>query len=120
MADRKPTPESGYGRLIRCGRTYHSPMLITLHVPGATPGQLEAGIAAAQAVFDMAGVTAAEVAMGRWAYEEWMRAGSSGMRPPEGIIEAAATFGLAERAAVDTCCGGAEPPEGCRLSMTDS
>ncbi len=95
-------------------------MLMILHVPGATPEQLERGVAAAQDVLNAARLTAAEAVLGRWACDEWERSGAKGSKPPAGVLEAAAACRLAERAAIDACCSGAQPPEGAWLEFTDA
>lgn len=80
-----------------------------LDVPGATRDQLDRGVVAAQEVLNAARVIAAEAALGRWAYEEWQHSSCNGARPPEGLVEAAAAFRLADCAAIDACCNGAQP-----------
>ena len=95
-------------------------MILILHVPGAAPEALERGVAAAQEVLNAARVSAAEAALRHWARAEWQRSGSQTAKPPDGIIEAAAAFALAETAAMDACCAGTPAPAGSWLEATDA
>jgi hypothetical protein len=95
-------------------------MVLILHVEGATPEALAAGIAAAQAVLNEARVTAAEAALALWAQAEWRRSRSTFARPPEGILAAAAAFRRAESAAIKACCGDGVVPADARLEAADA
>jgi hypothetical protein len=95
-------------------------MLMILHVPGAPQHQLDHGVTVAQAVLNRARVTAAEAAMAHWAWQKWQGSCSSGARPPAGVVQAAAVFTQAERAAIDVCCKGTPPPEGSHLEVAAS
>ena len=95
-------------------------MIFILHVPGATPPMLERGVAAAHAVLDAAGLTPTEAAIGHWAREEWKRSRSTGATPADDVMEAAATFALAQTSAIDACCNGQPAPAGCWLEASNA
>ena len=85
-------------------------MILTLHVPGATTEAIARGVAAAYAVLEASGFTAAEAAHGYRACEEWKGSRSSSAKPSEDMLEAAASFRLAESAAIEACCGKQSAP----------
>jgi hypothetical protein len=96
-------------------------MILILHVPGALPEDIERGLAAAYEVLQASGFTAAEAAHGHWAREEWQGARSSSPRPSDEVLEAAASFRLAELSALEACCGKeSAPPEGSGLRALDA
>ena len=93
-------------------------MVLILHMEGATPEALAAGLAAAQPVLNEARITAAEAALAHWARDMWLRNASTSVHLPEGIQEAAAAFALAEAAAIKACCRGRPVPAGARLEVS--
>jgi len=96
-------------------------MILTLHVPGATPEDRERAVKAAHDVLGASGFTPAEAANGYRACEEWKACASSSPRPTEEALDAAASFRLAELAAIEACCGEhAAPPVGSTLRALDT
>ena len=96
-------------------------MILTLHVLGAAPEDIQRGVAAAYAVLEASGFTAAEAAHGYRACEEWKSSRTSTSKPSEETLEAAASFRLAELAAIEACCGKqAAPPAGSALKALDA
>lgn len=76
-----------------------------LTVPGATPEQLKAGLAAAQAFLDSKGVTMAQVIEAEMLYEQWVEGcmGPDDMPPEEGE-QIRQVFKEAGRIAIDAAC----------------
>jgi hypothetical protein len=92
-------------------------MQLVLRVDGAPPEALERGILAAQAVLNKCHLTAGEASLARWARDEWLRRAPTDIQPPDGIAKAAATFALAEAAAINACCDGLPVPDDSRLDV---
>lgn len=91
-------------------------MPIELHVPAATADQLACGVSAAARVFRDAG-TAAEIAVfGREARDRWEARGRIGDPPSAIHLALAATYDLAEAAAIEACCGDSRRAD-CRLDV---
>ena len=96
-------------------------MILTLHVPEAAPEDVERGLAAAYAVLEASGFTVAEAAHGYWAREERQGSRVPSQRPSEQVLEAAASFRLAQVAAIEACCGkDVSPPVGSGLRALDA
>jgi hypothetical protein len=95
-------------------------MVLILHVPGASPGQLARGLEVAQAVLDAAGVTLAQAAEGRWVFQHWKMAGEQPKGPTEDEMEAAAALRIAEHAALEACLDGCPMPDGGWLEIADA
>ncbi len=79
-------------------------MKVIIHVDGAEDEELNRGVAAAQAVFDSAGVTAYEAATAHFAREGWDVAGFQGDGPMDAVMHRAAIWHEADLAAVQACC----------------
>ena len=79
-------------------------MNLIIHVDGATAEEFERGVAAAQAVFDSAGVTAHEAATAHFARDGWDLGGREGDGPSDAVMERAAIWHEANLAAVQACC----------------
>lgn len=96
---------------------------IKLTVPGATPTQLQAGLAAALAFLRGRGVTP-EVAFGAHAeLETWDDQGiDESSEPPAGPTAVMQIWDQALEVAIAAACAGCEgdPPHGCKLVPFDA
>lgn len=96
---------------------------IKLTVPGATPAQLQAGLAAAQAFLQDRGITP-EAAFGAHAeLEIWDDQGiDESSVPPEGPTAILKVWDQALDVAIAAACAGrdGEPPYGCKLVPFDA
>ena len=91
-----------------------SPSHLRIEVEGATPGEIQRGLEAAQRVFDDAGVTAFAVAMDYWNRDQW----EFGLDIP--LLGIAELWREADIAAAEACCAGwAKVPDSARLGLTD-
>jgi hypothetical protein len=82
-------------------------MTIILHVEGATPEQLEHGLAAAHAVFEAADVSPWAAAIAHHAREGWDVGGfADELEPTPEQHDAAAVLDDARAAAIEACCAG--------------
>ena len=79
-------------------------MSLLIHVDGATAEEFERGIAAAQAVFDAAGVTPHDAATANFARAAWELGGFQGDGPTDAVMERAALWHEADLAATQACC----------------
>lgn len=94
-------------------------MSITISIPGATADELQAGLAAAYAVFAAAGVTAEEAAEAHFD-SGWGVRGFPGGPQAEDIARLASLWEAADSAAVNACCSGwASKPERARLALVE-
>lgn len=80
-------------------------MTIRIAVEGASDDEIRRGLAAAQAVFDRAGVTAAEAAKARFITEAWDDYGFPDPQP-EAELEICDVWDDADEAALNACCAG--------------
>lgn len=80
-------------------------MAIRLQIEGARPDEISRGLAAAQQVFEKAGVTDEEAADARFAVEGWDVRQFTG-DVPEAELEICDVWDEAEDAAIAACCSG--------------
>lgn len=96
---------------------------ITLTVPGATPAQLQAGLAAAHAFLQIRGITP-EAAFAAYAeLEIWDDQGIDETSvPPEGPTAVLEIWDQALGIAIAAACAGSggDPPYGCKLVPFDA
>ncbi|MER8859105.1 hypothetical protein NKI09_15805 [Mesorhizobium sp. M0757] len=82
-------------------------MELRLNIEGATPQELCRGIAAAEAVFARAGITALQGAEGLFALEGWdIKGFPEDDKPTEDEDQAATVWLEADKAAAAACCAG--------------
>ena len=79
-------------------------MNLIIHVDGETADEFERGVAAAQAVFDAAGVAPHEAATAHFARDAWQLGGFQGDGPTDAVMERAVLWHEADLAAVQACC----------------
>ncbi len=94
-------------------------MTIILHVEGATEEELARGVAAAEAVFERAGIQPWRGALGVYEREMWDRTDFDEATTPTGMDrEAAEAMREARDAALKACCEGwSEIPVDARLDI---
>jgi hypothetical protein len=83
-------------------------MAIRIRVEGATPEEIERGLAAAQAVFDKDGVTDDEAATAAYIVEGWMEYPNT-ERPTGRDLDIYQLWSEADCAAAKACCSGWPP-----------
>lgn len=96
---------------------------IKLTVPGATPAQLQAGLAAAQAFLQDRGITPEAAFAAHAELETWDDHGvDEGSVPPEGPTAVLRVWNQALDIAVAAACAGREgdAPYGCKLVPFDA
>jgi hypothetical protein len=94
-------------------------MKLMLSVHGATPEQIAAGIAAAQAIFEREGCTAEEAADASFEVEGWDIRGFQGDLSDR-AAELMGVWEEAQQAAIEACCAGwAKRPSGAYLAWID-
>lgn len=82
-------------------------MELRLNIEGATPEELAHGVAAAEAVFAQAGITALQGAEGLFALEGWdIKGFPEDDQPTEDEDRAATVWMEADEAATKACCAG--------------
>ncbi|MCQ8871938.1 hypothetical protein NP945_08900 [Mesorhizobium sp. LMG17149] len=82
-------------------------MELRLNIEGATPEELARGVAAAEAVFSRAGITALQGAEGLFALEGWdIKGFPEDDQPTEDEDQAASVWMEADEAATTACCAG--------------
>ncbi|WP_245486312.1 hypothetical protein [Mesorhizobium sp. M7A.F.Ca.US.010.02.1.1] len=82
-------------------------MELRLNIEGATPEELARGVAAAEAVFARAGITALQGAEGLFALEGWdIKGFPEDDQPTENEDQAASAWEEADEAATIACCAG--------------
>lgn len=94
---------------------------LRLNLDEASPEEKARGIAAAEAVFEEAGISAEEAANGMFALEGWDdQSFSDDAEPTESDDAAAAVWMEANKAALKACCvGWPEVPRELRLELMD-
>jgi hypothetical protein len=86
------------------------PCRLLLDVPGATPAQHSRALAAAQAVFDAAGLWPVVAELAYETRRAWIQRGFQAPEPSRSEMQAAATFALARRCALAACTDADNAP----------
>lgn len=96
-------------------------MKLRLNLNEASPEEMARGIAAAEAVFADAGISAEEAADGMFALEAWDdQSFPEDDEPTEADDRAAAVWMDANKAALEACCAGwPEVPRELRLELLE-